>query len=373
MPSVLFLSLMNSAAWGGSEEIWYKSAMYLTKKNFRVGICCFNWHGKEEKIQQLTEAGCELFLLPAKNETISLRGKFKLKKKLQSVRFKNYDRVIVNQGGWKDIVHGPFKELFKVLPPYCLLFHNYDENDLLQGSKKKIFSEWVHRAEKNIGDAARIFSAIKKSIDIEVPRQEILFNPIAFPQPNNITPFHSSPSGKLIFAMLAELDTKRKAQDKLITALAGHKWKERNFELNFYGKGHDQSYLEYLIKDKQLFSKIFLKGYTKNVEEALTHSHIVLQITNFDAMPIAVTEAIALSRPVIVSHVGDMPLWIKDEVNGWVACNTNIEEIDLVLEKVWQNRERLEEMGKESFRIFKEKYPVDPIEYFLKQVGIEFT
>ena len=373
MPSVLFLSLMNSAAWGGSEEIWYKSAIYLAKKKFRVGVCCFNWQGKEEKIQQLTDAGCELFLLPEKNETLIFSGKFKLKKKLQSVNFKNYDRVIVNQGGWKDVVHGPFKELFKDLPSYCLLFHNYDEKDLLQGSKKKIFSDWVHGAEKNIGDAAKIFSVIKKTMDIEIPRQQILFNPITFPQPDEITPFHSSPSGKLIFAMLAELDIKRKAQDKLITALAGDKWNERDFELNFYGKGRDQSYLECLIKDKQLFPKIFLKGYTKNVEEALRRSHIILQITNFDAMPIAVTETIALSRPVIVSDVGDMPLWIKDDVNGWIVPNTNVEEIDLVLEKAWQNRDRLEEMGKESFRIFKEKYPLDPIEYFLRQAGIEFS
>jgi len=52
MDSVLFISIMNSAAWGGSEEIWYKSALHLAAKNQKVGVCCFNWKGKEEKLQQ---------------------------------------------------------------------------------------------------------------------------------------------------------------------------------------------------------------------------------------------------------------------------------------------------------------------------------
>ena len=63
MDSVLFISLMNSTAWGGSEEIWYKSALHLAGKNQNVGVCCFNWEGKEErndmvmkwKVRQRTE------------------------------------------------------------------------------------------------------------------------------------------------------------------------------------------------------------------------------------------------------------------------------------------------------------------------------
>jgi len=370
MPSVLFLSLMNSAAWGGSEEIWYQSALWLAKKNYKVGVCCHNWPGKEEKLQQLTNAGCRLFLLPGRNETNTLIGKFTLRKKLRAVPFKNYERAIVNQGGWKDVVHGPFKKLNAYLPPYSLLFHNYDQNDLLTGDKKKLFSHWVQGAEKNIADAGRIFSIIKKSMDIDIPNQQVLFNPITFKSPGNTTPFVTSPENKLVFTMLAELDTKRKAQDQLINTLGAEKWKNRDFELNFYGNGKDHSYLENLIIEKQLSSKIFLRGFTNSVQQSLTNSHVLLQLTHFDAMPIAVTEALAVSRAAIVSDVGDMPLWVKNDLNGWVAPQATVHDIDLVLEKAWQRRAQLEEMGKESFRIFKEKYPADPIEYFLKQARI---
>ncbi len=370
MPSVLFLSLMNSAAWGGSEEMWYKAALYLSKKKYKVGICCFNWPGKEEKLHQLKNAGCELFLLPGRNETNTLIGKFKLRKKLRAVPFNNYDRVIVNQGGWKDVVHGPFKKIDLHLPAYSLIFHNYDENEFLTGHKKKLFCHWVQGAEKNIGAAEKIFSVIKKNTGADIPNQEVLFNPISFQSPENFTSFKTSPADKLIFTMLAELDIKRKAQDQLINALSADKWTNRNFELNLYGNGKDKQILEKMITDAGLSSKVFLKGFTKDVKEVLTNSHVLLQLTHIDAMPISVTEALAMSRAVIASSVGDMPLWISEGVNGWIAKKICIEEIDRVLENAWQQRNKLEEMGKESFKIFKQKYPEHPVEYFLNLAGI---
>jgi len=370
MDSVLFISIMNSAAWGGSEEIWYKSALHLAGKKQKVGVCCFNWKGKEEKLHQLQKAGCKLYLLPGKSETRSLWGKYKLKKALHSIPFSEYNKVVLNQGGWKDVAHGPFKKLYQKLPPYVLLFHNYDTLEKLKSNKIKLLHNWVQNAEKNIGDAGRIFSAIKSNCNLDIPRNYVLFNPVTIQLPGGQTPFTSTAEDKLEFAVLAELDVKRKAQDVLIKTLAAEKWKTRNFTLNIYGNGNDKQILEKLIIDTGLSSKVFLKGFTKDVKEVLTNSHVVLQLTHLDAMPISVTEALAMSRAVIASDVGDMPLWINEGVNGWITEKVCIEEIDRVLENAWQQRNKLEEMGRESYKIFKQKYPEHPVEYFLNLAGI---
>jgi len=225
-------------------------------------------------------------------------------------------------------------------------------------------------AEKNIGDAGRIFSVIKSTCNLDIPRNYVLFNPVTIQLPGSQTPFTSQPEDKLEFTVLAELDIKRKAQDVLIKALATDKWKTRNYRLNIYGNGKDKQVLEKLISDTGLSSKVFLKGFTKDVKEVLTNSHILLQLTHIDAMPISVTEALAMSRPVIASDVGDMPLWINEGINGWIAKKASIEEIDRVLENAWQQRNKLEEMGRESYKIFKQKYPEHPVEYFLSLAGI---
>jgi glycosyltransferase involved in cell wall biosynthesis len=175
---------------------------------------------------------------------------------------------------------------------------------------------------------------------------------------------------KLNLIVLAQLDLKRKAQDILIMALSSEKWKARNWQLHIHGKGSDAEILSKMVETAGLTDKVFLKGYSHDVPAVLTWSHVLLQLTNIDAMPISVTEAMAMSRAVIASDVGDMPLWIKNDVNGWISNEVSAEAIDAVLEKAWQKRHNLEAMGKESFNIFTEKYPADPVTFFLHIAGI---
>ncbi len=94
-------------------------------------------------------------------------------------------------------------------------------------------------------------------------------------------------------------------------------------------------------------------------------THLVLQLSDIDAMPLSVVEAMAMSRPLVVTRIGDMPLWVHENENGWVS-DTDPGPIDEVLENAWQSRERWEEMGKASFRIFKEKFPDSAEQSFIK-------
>lgn len=369
MRSVFFLSLMNSDSWGGSEEIWYRSAIHLAQEGRKIAVCCFDWPEKEERLDQLRTAGCELYLLPGKNESRSFGKRIRSRTTIKELPVENYDEVIINQGGWKDIVHGPFKNIFTRCNTYSIIYHNYDREKLSPG-KKQLFTKWVTKAKSNIGDAARIFPAITDVNSIAIPNQEVLFNPITFPAPRQYTPFLSSPMDKLNFIVLAQLDVKRKAQDILITALSTEKWKSRNWELHLYGKGNDIDLLVKMIETSGLHDKVFLKGYSQDIPGVLSWSHLLLQLTHLDAMPISVTEAMAMSRAVIASNVGDMPLWISNAVNGWVADEVTSEAIDAVLEKAWESRHKLQEMGKESFTIFTKKYPADPVLHFLDIAGL---
>jgi glycosyltransferase involved in cell wall biosynthesis len=129
--------------------------------------------------------------------------------------------------------------------------------------------------------------------------------------------------------------------------------------------------LKSLVQKYQLENKIFIHGNAPDYFKALNDSHIVLQITHLDAMPITVLEAMACGRPVIVSKVGDMPKWVQHDQNGWVCEKVREEDIAEVLEKAWENRGSWESLGKKAFEIFSANYPADPIAYFLKQAGIK--
>jgi hypothetical protein len=48
MKSVLFISLMNGGAWGGSEELWFQTALYAAKHGYKKQAVLF-MNGRRKK------------------------------------------------------------------------------------------------------------------------------------------------------------------------------------------------------------------------------------------------------------------------------------------------------------------------------------
>jgi glycosyltransferase involved in cell wall biosynthesis len=176
--------------------------------------------------------------------------------------------------------------------------------------------------------------------------------------PNNNEPW--------IIIVLCALDIGRKAQDVLIKALSNPAWESRNWQLHLYGEGNDKAMLESLIKELHLENKIFLKGHSNNVKSALLTSHLLVQATHLDGMPISVTEAMAMARPCLVSTVGDMPDWITDGYNGFITEKVNPDALHTVMEKAWNKRNEWKQMGILAQDTFIKKYPQPYEEQFAK-------
>ncbi|UEG50916.1 glycosyltransferase family 4 protein [Ferruginibacter lapsinanis] len=356
MKSVLFLSLMNGSAWGGSEEIWYKTALWMADNNYTVDVCCYDWDEKKSRLSELEKRGGTVHLLPSKKILKSVFGKWKLQQRLKNIPFEKYDFVFINQGSWNDVVYGPLKHLYKRLTSYALCSHNYNVNDTLSKHKTSIYSHWINNACVNMAATEKVFDTIKQNLHITVPKQKVIYNPITFAVPQYITPYPAL-NNQYIWIMLAELDNYRKAQDILIKTLSTEKWMQRNWVLHLYGKGKDEASLRQLIIDLDLQKKIILKGHTNNVQEALRSCHFLFQITRVDAMPLSVVEAMAMARPCIVSNVGEMPKWVQNGITGFVSEGATIEDIDATLEECWLQRNDWKTLGENAYTVFTEKYP----------------
>lgn len=354
MKSVFFLSLMNGAAWGGSEELWFRTAFWMCNNNYKVGVGCYDWKEKQGRITKLKEAGCNIYLLPNKKGIFKNLAK---KKVLDSIPFKEYDLTVINQGGWEEILHAPFKNLYKKLPNYVITNHNYNESAVLSFTKQKILQEWISAAQMNFGATQKIFEVIEKKFNVRVDKKKTLINPITFLPDTEASPYPACINDNYIWVMLAELDIARKAQDMLIRTLSSSKWSTRNWQLYFYGKGKDKELLQKLIQESGLENKIFLKGFTSNIKQTLQNCHVLLQCTRIDAMPLSVVEAMAMARPCVVTKVGDMPVWIDDGVNGFVCNNITEQDIDKTLENCWKHKSNWPAMGKNAFETFIKKYP----------------
>ena len=347
---------MNGAHWGGSEEQWFQLALWMAKKNYRIGVAVFDWDKKKAKLDELKNFGCTVYLIPNSSKGIfkTIRQQIALAK----IPYLDYDMAYVNQGGWKDITHGPFKSLYKKLPPYALSFHNYQLNAKLSIGKVHILKNWIQQSVVCIAATGVVYKMLEQEYKIKVIHREVSYSPPTFITPFQSTPYPAVENVKpIVFLILSALDITRKAQDVIIRALSNEKWKNRNWQLHIYGEGKDRQLLEQLISNLKLEDKVLLKGFTKNIKECLSNCHLLMQVTHFDAMPISVIEAMAMSRPCMVSCAGDMPEWVTQEYNGFLVEKVNEDSLNDALENTWNHRTNWHQMGLNAFKTFTKKYP----------------
>ncbi len=346
---------MNGSYWGGSEELWFRMALWLAKQKQEVIVACYDWEGKKDKLDQLRAFGVTVHLLPRKK---SLLSPFELKKVINNIPWEGYDLVFVNQGGYKEVVYPPFDQLYTRLKKYILAFHNYDEMEILSANRVNSLQQWMSKASLNVGAAGKIFEVLENNFGISSEKKQVWPNPVTIDLPTSFISFPELKNGCFHWSVLAELDLHRKAQDLLIETLSSEKWSQRNWILHLYGRGKDEQRIHEMIDHYHMGEKIKLEGFQKNVKQILQNTHVLIQCTRIDAMPLSVAEAMSMSRPCLVSNVGEMPAWIENGKNGWVCDELTNIEMDRVLEKCWNDRENWEEMGRNAFNTFRQKYPI---------------
>jgi glycosyltransferase involved in cell wall biosynthesis len=365
---------MNGAPWGGSEEFWYHLATWMSKRGYVIECCFFDWASGKEKINRsLKESGCMLHLLPnPKTAGNFLQKKIihvKIKKQLISILRNDYDLTCISQGGLLDVTFYPFNDLLPHLKKFVLVYHNYNDKQILSKNRRQRLYKWSQAAAQNMVAAHKIIAAVQKVAGFDLPHYHVLVNPITIPVQQEPYPWPSkSRQDNLVWITIGQLDVQRKAQDVLLRALAGEKWSQRNWELHIYGEGQDEQKLADLIIALQLQHKVFLEGRSDVIQDVLAGAHLLLHITHLDAMPLGVVEAMNMARPCIVSNVGDMPLWITDCEHGFVVENATEQMIDHTLERAWQQKESWAQMGINAFHKFREKYPVPYEEHYEKYV-----
>ena len=378
MPSVFFVSLMSASPWGGSEELWLRTAQLALQRGWKVGCAVYHWPAKEQRLQPLLEKGAAVYYLPnkgrsKKNLLEKLQNKIskaRIPAVVQQLPFEQYDMVVVNMGAF-EITMPAWQNLPDRLQNYIVLYHNYKEREVFHGAKRTAIAKLADKAQLNLFASSRIAEVLQKNSGIHINRGGILLNPISFPIPAAPAPYPETGSAR--FVMLAALETDRKAQDQLIKALSTPEWQSRDWSLRLYGEGRDKSLLQSLIREHGLEQRIFLEGHTSDVAAALTDAHMLLQLTHQDAMPLSVVEAMAIGRPLAVSAVGDMPQWVEENVNGFVSGNASAAAISDTLEKAWASKSRWMEMGKQAFETFRKKFTREPEELLLDQITASIT
>ncbi len=146
-----------------------------------------------------------------------------------------------------------------------------------------------------------------------------------------------------------------------------------SYILEIYGEGPLKNSLQEKIDESGLHSKILLKGNVNDVFQVINKASIFVLTSNFEGMPNALIEAMALGIPCISSDCpcGGPKFLIDHGINGLLFEVNNVSQLKECIKDMLSNKEKAEKMGKNAIKI-REKLDADKVanDWFIYLNGI---
>ena len=147
---------------------------------------------------------------------------------------------------------------------------------------------------------------------------------------------------------------KVKGCEYLIEALSNIK--DRKIICDIYGDGSQKSFLQEKINENQLESRVFLKGFAKDIRKKLTSYDVLVMPSLYESSPLIIPEAMNAKTVLICSNVGGIPELIEDRRNGYLFENGNVNQLTQIIEEIIDFPKRQIRIAENAFDDFKKNY-----------------
>ena len=136
----------------------------------------------------------------------------------------------------------------------------------------------------------------------------------------------------------------QKNQKLMLRAFAEFLGKGHDANLVMLGKGEEEENLKALARELGISERINFAGFVVNVEDYLNNADVFLLSSDFEALPLALLEAMAAGLPIISTDVGGVRDIVTD--NGLLTSAGELTGMVQAMEKLYLDRElRLEMAG----------------------------
>jgi glycosyltransferase involved in cell wall biosynthesis len=365
-PRIAFISTMRGMPWGGSEELWGRTALRLLREREVDVFAHVNWHRETAPVlAEIVEAGGVV----ERNEPkrFYLRALHRLlhgppRPFLERVQ---PDLVVISQGAHYDgaawMIECADRRLRYASIVQCFVeghsFADSHAEPLRRGYDEAVVSYFVSEANRDF---------TRRLIASPIERSRIIRNP--YNVANDAAPAWPEPTdGVFRLACVARLETTVKGHDILFEVLSDPKWKERPLAVTLYGAGPNEQTLRRL-KDLYRLDNVTFAGTTRDIESIWASHHGMILTSRWEGLPLAVVEAMLCGRICIVTDVAGNAELLTDNRTGFVAAAPKTELVDEALERAWQRRTEWREMGQEAARQVRQQVPQDPVEVFADEV-----
>ena len=107
-----------------------------------------------------------------------------------------------------------------------------------------------------------------------------------------------------------------------------------DWTFHLVGKNFEDDYsrdISTLIKSKNLEKTVFIYGSKNDIINIINQSEIAVLTSKSEGLPVALIEYGLMKKPVVSTMVGEIPLIIKDGINGYIV---GVNDIDLFYQNI---------------------------------------
>ena len=370
MKKIAFITT-NKSAWGGSEYLWYQTAIRFAVKGNSVIAGMPRWKSLPGEIQHLENNGIDVFFttdIPELRRFISRFGRV-LK------RFDNSDYgyrillkhkpdlVVINQGGnWGGIDLMNFCRTNKLR--YVTISHAANEAKWPDDNTSINLAECLHSSAMNYFVSRSNIQLTEYQAACRIENAKVVFNPFNVSYESSI-PFPGTDKGYCL-ANVARHEIYPKGQDILFRVMSDKKWRERDITLRLYGKGVHSGSLKRLKENFRL-DNVKMEGHI-SPEEIWKSNHALILSSRYEGLPLVLVEAMLCARVPVVTSVSGNPEVIEDNLNGFLAESATPHHLDEALERAWQRKDEWETIGQAASKHIRDIVPKDPVSHFYDEL-----
>lgn len=384
---ILFISSINDAPWGATEELWSRAAVKLAREGFFVCASISGWSpllaGRgyadaeprfHHQVLNLTERGIEMQLRPTPypfkkrvwRALVAPQKSPTTREVERLIAARSPDFVVISDG-----TPFPPLDLLEMCAakrlPFAIIVHCNQyfwwPSDLLAERYRAAVAAAIRCYF--VSDTNRRIA--EKQIGCEIPNAELVRNPF------NVD-YNASPpwpplgeNGNLRFACVGRLEPPGKGQDILFEVLAGAAWAVRNYRLHLYGNGENRDGLQRWAQRLGVADRVMFEGHVANVEEIWSLNHVLVMPSRIEGLPLALVEAMLCGRPAVATDVAGAEL-IEDGVTGFLAEAPTVSCMADALERFWARREEAQQIGATAAKRIRQVVPPDPVGIFVDKI-----
>ncbi|AFZ02042.1 glycosyltransferase family 4 protein [Calothrix sp. PCC 6303] len=371
MAKIAVISTTAGYPWGGSEYLWAAMVEQALLEGHEVLVSVNELAVTHSSVIKLQEQGAKIFSNTRSFSLVSrilyklIQKNPLLKKFLNNSQFKpifdsNPDVICLSEGHIYSAVFD--QDLIKLFQnhsiPYLVVTHLNEECYKLEENIRKTAKKLFSKAKYHVFVSHKNVKIAERQLAQSLPNALVLQNPVNLVNLNIVSWLQQS---TIFFASVARLDAAYKGQDILFEILSSPVWQQRNWQLNLYGSGPDQSYLEALAEYYGIAHRVKFFGHVNDIRSIWSNNHILLLPSREEGgPPISLVETMLCGRPVVATDVGAVTEWIEDELTGFIAEAPTLNLFAAAMNRAWQSQNNWEKMGVKAHEIATAKLDHSP-------------